>query len=214
MHCSVFQAFDIAANHFGIPKLLEASDMVLLSVPDKLSVMTYLYQLRAYFTGHSLELERLGDTSKDTKYTIGGLNSLDALQNLSSPASIDDKLKLKTTVGGINLAGSELGAKHADSSEVTSKYNETWDGKRLSGSHHWKKSDDELHTPTSVNVTDALNQVSEHSADRINRFAKGSSVHNRYLLSMVDGCSLAYCKSTASSWLYLPFVFGKLYLTL
>uniref|UniRef100_T1EII1 Calponin-homology (CH) domain-containing protein n=1 Tax=Helobdella robusta TaxID=6412 RepID=T1EII1_HELRO len=42
-------AFDTAAD-LGIPKVLEPSDMVLLAVPDKLSVMTYLYQLRSYFT--------------------------------------------------------------------------------------------------------------------------------------------------------------------
>jgi len=44
------QAFDTAASEFGIPKVLEVADMVLRKVPDRLSVMTYLYQLRAYFT--------------------------------------------------------------------------------------------------------------------------------------------------------------------
>jgi len=44
------QAFDIATQKFGIPKVLEAADMVLRKVPDRLSVMTYLFQLRAYFT--------------------------------------------------------------------------------------------------------------------------------------------------------------------
>jgi len=44
------QAFDTANSHFGIPKVLEAADMVLRKVPDRLSVMTYLFQLRAYFT--------------------------------------------------------------------------------------------------------------------------------------------------------------------
>jgi len=38
------------AERLGIPKVLEASDMVLLTVPDKLNVMTYLHQLRCYFT--------------------------------------------------------------------------------------------------------------------------------------------------------------------
>jgi len=44
------QAFDTAANQFGIPKVLEVADMVLRKVPDRLSVMTYLFQLRAYFS--------------------------------------------------------------------------------------------------------------------------------------------------------------------
>ena len=44
------QAFDTALSQFGIPKVLEAADMVLRKVPDRLGVMTYLFQLRAYFT--------------------------------------------------------------------------------------------------------------------------------------------------------------------
>ena len=44
------QAFDIATSQFGVPKVLEAADMVLRKVPDRLSVMTYLFQLRAYFS--------------------------------------------------------------------------------------------------------------------------------------------------------------------
>jgi len=58
--CFTFlQAFDAAAS-IGIPKVLEPADMVLLAVPDKLSVMTYLYQLRAYFTGQTLEVQQIG----------------------------------------------------------------------------------------------------------------------------------------------------------
>lgn len=55
----IFQAFDAAAT-CGIPRLIEPSDMVLLAVPDKLSVMTYLHQLRAYFTGQTLEVQQIG----------------------------------------------------------------------------------------------------------------------------------------------------------
>lgn len=63
----IFQAFDAAAT-CGIPRLIEPSDMVLLAVPDKLSVMTYLHQLRAFFTGQTLEVQQ-----------IGGLNNLSSL---------------------------------------------------------------------------------------------------------------------------------------
>lgn len=35
----------------GIPRVIEPSDMGVLTIPDKLAVMTYLYQLRAHFTG-------------------------------------------------------------------------------------------------------------------------------------------------------------------
>lgn len=44
------KAFD-AGEALGIPRVIEPTDMDLLTVPDKLAVMTYLYQLRAHFTG-------------------------------------------------------------------------------------------------------------------------------------------------------------------
>ncbi|GBN78997.1 EH domain-binding protein 1 [Araneus ventricosus] len=48
------KAFD-AAESLGIPKVMEHSDMVILAVPDKLAVMTYLYQLKAFFSGEKLD---------------------------------------------------------------------------------------------------------------------------------------------------------------
>lgn len=51
--------------------MLEASDMVLTSVPDKLSVMTYLYQLRSYFTGQTLEVQQIGSTAQESTYMVG-----------------------------------------------------------------------------------------------------------------------------------------------
>ncbi|KAF0882484.1 EH1L1 protein, partial [Crocuta crocuta] len=49
------QAFDGFAA-LGVSRLLEPADMVLLSVPDKLIVMTYLCQIRAFCTGQELQL--------------------------------------------------------------------------------------------------------------------------------------------------------------
>ena len=45
--------------------------MVLLAVPDKLGVMTYLHQLRSYFTGQSLEVIQIGTRSSESTYTLG-----------------------------------------------------------------------------------------------------------------------------------------------
>ena len=67
-------AFDVAAT-LGIPKVLEPSDMVLLAVPDKLSVMTYLYQMRAFFTGQTLELQQVGASARESTYVIGEFDS-------------------------------------------------------------------------------------------------------------------------------------------
>ncbi|BFZ11981.1 hypothetical protein BsWGS_15021 [Bradybaena similaris] len=63
-------AFDAAAK-LGIPKLLEPADMVLLAVPDKLCVMTYLHQLKSYFTGKTLALQQIGPSTNESTYTLG-----------------------------------------------------------------------------------------------------------------------------------------------
>lgn len=44
------KAFD-AGEVIGISRVIEPAAMDVLTVPDKLAVMTYLYQLRAHFTG-------------------------------------------------------------------------------------------------------------------------------------------------------------------
>lgn len=44
------KAFD-AGEQLGISRVIDPADMDVLAVPDKLAVMTYLYQLRAHFTG-------------------------------------------------------------------------------------------------------------------------------------------------------------------
>ncbi|KAL8585179.1 hypothetical protein ACOMHN_013194 [Nucella lapillus] len=63
-------AFDAAA-HLGIPKVIEPSDMVMLAVPDKLCVMTYLHQLRSYFTDQSLEVIQIGTHTSQSTYMLG-----------------------------------------------------------------------------------------------------------------------------------------------
>lgn len=63
--------------------------MSILSVPDKLAVMTYLYQLRAHFTGHQLQLEQLGSTTDESSYVIGNYKS----DNQLGPMKLD-RLKL------------------------------------------------------------------------------------------------------------------------
>lgn len=83
-------AFD-AAEKLGIPRVIEPRDMSLLAVPDKLAVMTYLYQLRAHFTGHQLQIEQIGKTSDESSYVIGNYKT----DNLSSNNMLKlDHLKL------------------------------------------------------------------------------------------------------------------------
>uniref|UniRef100_A0A8D8W7R5 EH domain-binding protein 1 n=1 Tax=Cacopsylla melanoneura TaxID=428564 RepID=A0A8D8W7R5_9HEMI len=63
-------AFD-AGESLGISRVIEPADMDLLAVPDKLAVMTYLYQLRTHFTGHELEVQQIGKTADESSYMIG-----------------------------------------------------------------------------------------------------------------------------------------------
>ena len=49
--------------------------MVLLAVPDKLAVMTYLYQVRTLFTGQQMEVNRIGDPAKKNTYVVGHYSS-------------------------------------------------------------------------------------------------------------------------------------------
>ncbi|XP_065347963.1 EH domain-binding protein 1 [Cloeon dipterum] len=67
-------AFD-AGEKLGIPRVIEPADMAVLAVPDKLAVMTYLYQLRAHFTGHELEVQQIGKTIDESSYMIGRFNT-------------------------------------------------------------------------------------------------------------------------------------------
>ncbi|KAK3566750.1 hypothetical protein QTP86_004438 [Hemibagrus guttatus] len=64
------EAFDGFAE-LGISRLIEPSDMVLLGVPDRLIVMTYLSQIRAYFTGQQLSVVQIEQNSNESSYAVG-----------------------------------------------------------------------------------------------------------------------------------------------
>uniref|UniRef100_A0A2K5ESQ0 EH domain binding protein 1 like 1 n=1 Tax=Aotus nancymaae TaxID=37293 RepID=A0A2K5ESQ0_AOTNA len=75
------QAFDGFAA-LGVSRLLEPADMVLLSVPDKLIVMTYLCQIRAFCTGQELQLVQLEGGGGAGTYRVGSAQP-------SSPEDLD-----------------------------------------------------------------------------------------------------------------------------
>ncbi|XP_069811591.1 EH domain-binding protein 1 isoform X5 [Dendropsophus ebraccatus] len=64
------KAYDGFAS-IGISRLLEPSDMVLLAIPDKLTVMTYLYQIRAHFCGQELNVVQIEENSSKSTYKVG-----------------------------------------------------------------------------------------------------------------------------------------------
>ncbi|XP_074132630.1 LOW QUALITY PROTEIN: EH domain-binding protein 1-like protein 1 [Sminthopsis crassicaudata] len=65
------QAFDGFAS-LGVSRLLDPADMVLLAVPDKLIVMTYLCQIRAFCTGQELQLVQVEGGGRASTYRVGG----------------------------------------------------------------------------------------------------------------------------------------------
>ncbi|XP_012688261.2 uncharacterized protein ehbp1l1a isoform X4 [Clupea harengus] len=64
------KAFDGFAE-LGITRLMEPSDMVLLAVPDRLIVMTYLNQIRTNLTGQELSVRQIGRDSSESSYAVG-----------------------------------------------------------------------------------------------------------------------------------------------
>ncbi|XP_056140173.1 trichohyalin isoform X2 [Lampris incognitus] len=63
------KAFD-GFEALGISRLLEPSDMVLLSVPDRLIVMTYLSQIRSHFTNQELRVLQIEHNSSQSSYGL------------------------------------------------------------------------------------------------------------------------------------------------
>ncbi|XP_026226484.1 EH domain-binding protein 1-like protein 1 isoform X2 [Anabas testudineus] len=63
------KAFD-GFEALGISRLLEPSDMVLLSVPDRLIVMTYLSQIRSHFTNQELSVLQIERNSSQSSYGL------------------------------------------------------------------------------------------------------------------------------------------------
>lgn len=65
----MWQAFDGFAE-LGISRLMEPSDMVMLAVPDRLIVMTYLSQIRTHFTGQELSVLHIDKDSSESSYAV------------------------------------------------------------------------------------------------------------------------------------------------
>ncbi|XP_070622800.1 EH domain-binding protein 1-like protein 1 [Erythrolamprus reginae] len=63
-------AFDGFAT-LGISRLMDPADMVFLTVPDRLIVMTYLCQIQAFFTGQELKVVQFASHSSGTTYKVG-----------------------------------------------------------------------------------------------------------------------------------------------
>ncbi|AWO95795.1 putative EH domain-binding protein 1-like protein 1 [Scophthalmus maximus] len=77
----VLDPYDIKHNNkkavdgfaeLGISRLMEPSDMVMLAVPDRLIVMTYLNQIRTHFMGQELSVLHIEKDSSESSYAVAG----------------------------------------------------------------------------------------------------------------------------------------------
>ncbi|CAG4980350.1 unnamed protein product [Colias eurytheme] len=75
---NVRRALDASAR-LGIPQVLSANDVCANNAPDRLAVMTYLFQLRAHFTGSELQVEQLGNDETESSYLVGRHDTDDSL---------------------------------------------------------------------------------------------------------------------------------------
>lgn len=109
------KAFD-AGEALGIPRVIEPTDMDVLTVPDKLAVMTYLYQLRAHFTGHELEVQQIGKTTDESSYMIGRFNT-DTDSDVTVQLFSQEIINLKNKREGSEQKSTSNSRRSVDSSE-------------------------------------------------------------------------------------------------
>ena len=99
------QAFDTALSHFGIPKVLEAADMVVRKVPDRLGVMTYLFQLQDYFTW---------------EHECHGSDNVDSVNSVLAVSSdVDTRQTADNTSGDCQQAAHEFSVSNSNCNAVT-----------------------------------------------------------------------------------------------
>ncbi|KAM8859456.1 LOW QUALITY PROTEIN: EH domain-binding protein 1 [Spinachia spinachia] len=104
------KAYDVFAS-LGVSRLLEPSDMVLLAIPDKLTVMTYLYQIRAHFSGEELNVVQIEANSSRSTYKVGDFET-------DTNASIgQDKFYAELNDVQLRPAGAQPAAKAAEEEE-------------------------------------------------------------------------------------------------
>lgn len=109
---NTIQAFD-GFDVLGISRLIESSDMVTPTVPDRLIVMTYLNQIRTHFTGQELSVLHIEKDSSVSSYAVTG-----DLDNKEDPEATVRYCAQKLQDEGITLKTNVASAFVDDNSDV------------------------------------------------------------------------------------------------
>ncbi|XP_072038011.1 LOW QUALITY PROTEIN: EH domain-binding protein 1-like [Amphiura filiformis] len=172
------KAFDAAAS-LGIPKLMDPQDMVLLAVPDKLAVMTYLYQVRTLFTGQQMAVNRIGDPAKKNTYVVG---------NYSSDAAVNEEVFAQEARTANKLSGSST---PTPTSDVTLNGNAVTDSPKRSnsrrssaGSRHSSgdEQDKISNRKSAIEETQHVNSEKETLASEEKEVSSEESANNKGLM--------------------------------
>ncbi|XP_068616073.1 EH domain-binding protein 1-like, partial [Brachionichthys hirsutus] len=116
------KAYDGFAS-LGISRLLEPSDMVLLAIPDKLTVMTYLYQIRAHFSGEELNVVQIEANSNRSTYKVGDFET-DTNASIDQDkfyAELNDVQQRPANSQPVDSAGGESNGTSATEEEVVER---------------------------------------------------------------------------------------------
>lgn len=87
--------------------------MVLLAIPDKLTVMTYLYQIRAHFSGQELNVVQIEANSNRSTYKVGDFET-DTNASIGQDkfyAELNDVQQRQATSQSLATAGESNGTK-------------------------------------------------------------------------------------------------------
>ncbi|XP_077351214.1 EH domain-binding protein 1 isoform X2 [Festucalex cinctus] len=134
------KAYDGFAS-LGISRLLEPSDMVLLAIPDKLTVMTYLYQIRAHFSGEELNVVQIEANSSRSTYKPQPID--DTKSNGSNTTEVLVKVDIVAPSAGLQTAAPPPSSPPVPAANLTSSGSNLLKAKTLDLSDLPQKSDTE-----------------------------------------------------------------------
>ena len=154
-----FQAF-AAFEKLGIPRLLDPTQMMLTSVPDKLSVMTYVYQIKAHFsrqTTVSPSSNRKEATASKQTPGMSDVNLTDAPLRSTVDAEIKESTENDTGEGFNPFLDDEENTADSEAAGVLHEVDESGDNNSIA--------EKEKSTETTIDTKTSLQEPSSQSKE-------------------------------------------------